>query len=223
MAREKQKTVSVKEAGRRAASKKVAGRAIRSGAREALFVHPAATVIGMVEMGAGCSIWPGAVLRGDMNLIRLGEYVNIQDNCTLHTDARSPIEVGDYSLIGHNAVLHGCRVGRACMIGIGSIVLDGAEIGDGAMITAGCLVRGKSRIPARALVVSEGGALRIFPGKAHVRLTVAGSLEYVALKSRQRKNVFKPFTRKEEADFLAEADRIVSALGLGGRAGTTSA
>ncbi len=180
------------------------------------FLHPAATVIGMVEMGIGCSLWPGAVLRGDMNSIRLGNYVNIQDNCTLHTDSRSPITIGDYSLIGHNAILHGCTVGRACMVGIGSIVLDGATIGDGAMITAGCIVRGRARIPARALVVNEAGALRIFPNRAHVRLTVAGSLEYVELIKRYGRGVFRAFSADEEKGFLEAADRIVAELGLSG-------
>lgn len=181
----------------------------------AAFVHADATVIGMVTMGRGCSIWPGAVLRGDMNAIRLGDFVNVQDNCTLHTDSRSPIEIGDYSLIGHNAILHGCSIGRACLVGIGSIVLDGAQIGDGAMVTAGCLIRGRARIPSRALVVSEGGGLRIFPGKAPVRQTVAGSLEYVELIERYSKAVFQPFTPDEERAFLQEADRIVAELGLG--------
>lgn len=150
-----------------------------------------------------------------MNHIRLGNFVNVQDNCTLHTDTRSPISIGDYSLIGHNAVLHGCTVGRACMIGIGCIVLDGAEIGDGAILTAGCLIRGKAKIPARSLVIAQGGELKIFPGKAHVRLTVAGSLEYYALIGRYARNEFKPFTPEEETQFLAEADSIVAEFGLG--------
>lgn len=178
------------------------------------FLHPDSTVVGMVEMGIGCSIWPGAVLRGDLNRIVLGDYVNVQDNCTLHTDVRSPLEIGDYSLIGHNAVLHGCKIGRGCMIGIGSIVLDEAVIGDGAMVTAGCLIRGKTKIPPRALVVSEGGKIRIFERKAAVRLTIAGSLEYVELARRHQKGEFAPFDEADQKSLLEMADQIVAELGL---------
>ncbi|MGQ2864251.1 gamma carbonic anhydrase family protein, partial [Leptospira interrogans] len=111
------------------------------------FIHPLATAIGLVEMGPYSSLWPGTVVRADMNQIVLGKGVNIQDNSTLHTDSSRGITIGDYTLVGHNTMLHGCKIGRGCLIGIGSIVLDEAEIGDGAMITAGCMIRGGKKIP----------------------------------------------------------------------------
>ena len=77
------------------------------------FIHPQASVFGMITLGKNTSIWPGAVLRGDMGNIILGDFVNIQDNSTLHVDSRNKIEIGDYTLVGHNAILHGCKIGKA--------------------------------------------------------------------------------------------------------------
>ena len=176
------------------------------------FIHPAAVVEGLVELGEGCSIWGGAVLRADMNPIRLGRFVNIQDNSTLHVDSRAPIEIGDYTLVGHNVMLHGCRIGRACMIGIGSIVLDKADIGDGAMITAGCLIRGGKRIPPRALVIQKDGETRVIENGAKTDQTVAGSLEYVELARRYRAGIVGSFFREEELELLTRARTILAEL-----------
>lgn len=106
------------------------------------FIHPSATAFGMIEYGTSVSLWPGAVVRADMNSIKLGNYVNIQDNSTLHTDSTSPISIGEWTLVGHNVMIHGCKIGRGVLVGIGSIVLDNAEIGDGSQIAAGCMIRG---------------------------------------------------------------------------------
>ncbi|TGK18061.1 gamma carbonic anhydrase family protein [Leptospira fluminis] len=181
---------------------------------ESAYVHPAATLIGLVELGANSSIWPGAVLRADMNTIRLGEAVNIQDNSTLHTDSTRGIFIDDYTLVGHNTMLHGCKIGKGCLIGIGSVVLDDAEIGSGAMILAGCIVRGGKKIPPRAMVLPKNGDLVIYPNKAKPAMTIAGCLEYVELSKRILADRFGPFSPEEEAGFLKEAERIVSDLGI---------
>ncbi len=146
---------------------------------KSVFIHPHASVDGLVEIGENSSVWGGAVIRADMNEIKIGRCVNIQDNCTLHVDSYTKISIGDYSLIGHNCMLHGCKIGRGVLVGIGSIVLENAEIGDGAILTAGCLVRGKKKIPPGSLVISKNGDLVIYEGKASARITVAHSLEYV--------------------------------------------
>ncbi|HMV79089.1 MAG TPA: gamma carbonic anhydrase family protein [Leptospiraceae bacterium] len=195
-------------------SKKTAVKNTKSVKKHDPFIHKSATVIGMVKMGKDCSIWPGAVLRGDTKEIILGNAVNIQDNCTLHTDSQNPIRIGDYTLVGHNAILHGCTVGKGCLIGIGSIILDKAEIGDGAMITAGCMIRGGMKIPSRAMVVQKDGKLQIYENKAKVQLTIAGCLEYIALAERHRKKIFKPFTPAEEKHFIDRAEEIMKDLGL---------
>ena len=178
------------------------------------FLHPDCTVEGLVEMGTESSVWAGAVLRGDMNTIRLGRAVNIQDNTTLHVDSRSPIEIGDYTLVGHNAMLHGCKIGRAVMVGIGCIVLDGAEIGDGAMVTAGCMIRGGAKIPPRALVLQKEGKVIIKEGKARTGYTMAGSLEYVALAERWRRGEFGPFPRSFEEELFRRGEELLAEMGV---------
>lgn len=181
---------------------------------EKAYIHEKATIIGNVEFASSCSIWPGAVLRGDMNRIVLGKAVNIQDNTTLHTDSKGSISIGDWTLVGHNAMLHGCKIGRACLVGIGSILLDGCEIGDGSQITAGCMIRGGKKIPARSLVVSDGKDIKIYPGKAKPEMTVAGCIEYIHLAHRIQKSVFAPFSPEEEKEFILQAKTILSTLSI---------
>jgi len=176
------------------------------------FIHEKATLYGDITMGEYASIWPGTVLRADMNAFVLGKYVNIQDNSTIHSDSKRGVTIGDYTLVGHNTMIHGCTIGRACLIGIGSIILDDAEIGDGAMITAGCMVRGGVKIPPRAMVTPDGSKIKIFENKARTALTVAGSLEYVALAERMKRGIWGPFTPEEEADFYARAKEIVKSF-----------
>lgn len=178
------------------------------------YIHPRATVFGDVVLGESSSIWPGAVLRADMNRIELGKAVNIQDNSTLHTDSRSKIFIDDWTLVGHDAMLHGCHVGKGVLIGIGSVILDGAEIGDGAQITAGCMIRGGKKIPPRSLVVSDGSGIKIFPGKAKPEFTIAGCIEYILLAERIQKQVYGPFSEEEEKGFLELAKSIITDLGI---------
>lgn len=176
------------------------------------FIHPQATVIGMVELSAGCSIWPQAVLRGDMNYIRLGKAVNVQDGTVIHTDSEREVIIGDYTLIGHKAMLHGCRIGRAVLIGTAVTVHDDAEVGDGAMVMANCVVRGKKKIPPHALVLPNGDDVKIFPEKAKTLITLIGSVEYIALSQRYQKGIFRPFTEKEKKDFEKKAKKIYEEL-----------
>ena len=108
---------------------------------ENCFLADNATVIGDVIMGDDCSIWFGAVLRGDVNPIRLGNRVNIQDNCTLHTTFNdSVVEIGDDVTVGHNAVIHGARIESHALIGIGSVLLDHVVVGSNTIVAAGSVV-----------------------------------------------------------------------------------
>ncbi len=100
-----------------------------------------ATIIGDVQMGDDCSIWFGAVLRGDVNPIRIGNRVNVQDNCTLHTTYNeSVVEIGDDVTIGHNVVIHGARIEAHSLIGIGSVLLDHVVVGSNTIVAAGSVV-----------------------------------------------------------------------------------
>lgn len=100
-----------------------------------------ATIIGDVEMGDDCSVWFNTVLRGDVNPIRIGNRVNIQDGSTLHTlYKKSVVEIADNVSIGHNVVVHGARIEQNCLVGIGSVILDHAVIGENSIIAAGSVV-----------------------------------------------------------------------------------
>lgn len=105
------------------------------------FLAENATIIGDVIMGSDCSIWYNAVLRGDVNSIRIGNRVNIQDGTVIHTLYQKSVSViGDDVSIGHNAVIHGAEIKNGALIGMGAIVLDHAVIGEGAIIAAGAVV-----------------------------------------------------------------------------------
>ena len=113
----------------------------------AAFIDPQATIIGQVTLGADASVWPQAVLRGDVNSIYVGKRSNIQDGSILHVSHDSKylpggakLDIGDDVTVGHNVTLHGCTVESQCLIGMGSIVLDGAVIKSSTMIGAGALV-----------------------------------------------------------------------------------
>jgi carbonic anhydrase/acetyltransferase-like protein (isoleucine patch superfamily) len=106
-----------------------------------------ATIIGDVVIGKDCSIWFNAVLRGDVNSIRIGNRVNIQDGSVLHTlYQKSVVEIGDDVSIGHNVVIHGAKIESGALIGMGAIVLDHAVIGEGAIIAAGSVVLSGTKV-----------------------------------------------------------------------------
>ena len=105
------------------------------------FIAENAVIIGDVTIGDDCSIWYGVVLRGDVNTIRIGNRVNIQDNASVHTlYQRSVTEIGDDVSVGHNAVVHGAKVGNDVLVGMGAILMDNAVIPDGTIIAAGALI-----------------------------------------------------------------------------------
>ena len=107
-----------------------------------------ATVVGDVIMGSGCSIWFNTVLRGDVNSIRIGNNVNIQDGSVVHTlYQKSTVEIGDYVSIGHNVTVHGAKIDNYALIGMGATLLDFAEIGEGAIVAAGSLVLSNTKVP----------------------------------------------------------------------------
>ena len=111
-----------------------------------------ATIIGDVVMGRDCSVWFNAVLRGDVNSIRIGDRVNIQDGSVLHTlYEKSVVEIGNDVSVGHNVTIHGAIIHDNALIGMGSTLLDFAEVGEGAIVAAGALVLSKTKIPPHTL------------------------------------------------------------------------
>lgn len=119
---------------------------------EAAFVAPNATVLGDVALGAESSVWYGAVLRGDINQIRIGAGTNLQDGVVVHLADDRGVAVGDFTTVGHRAILHACTVGNECLIGMGATILDHAEIGDRSIIGANSLVPQSMKIPPGSLV-----------------------------------------------------------------------
>lgn len=116
------------------------------------FLADNAAIIGDTTIGEGCSIWFGAVLRGDVNTIKIGNHVNIQDGAVLHTlYQKSTIEIGDYVSVGHNVTIHGAKVEDYALIGMGSTVLDGAVVGSGSIVAAGALVLSNTVIPPHTI------------------------------------------------------------------------
>lgn len=112
------------------------------------FVHPAAVIIGDVEIGAHCSVWPGAVLRGDFGSIRVGERTNIQDNAVVHATPGDGTRIGDRCVIGHLAFIEDAHIEDLCLIGVGAKILNGARLRTGAVAAAGAVVLGHMEIPS---------------------------------------------------------------------------
>ena len=130
-----------------------------------VFVAEGAKIIGNVEIEEDSSIWFNAVIRGDVNYIRVGSRTNIQDNSVLHvTSKTAPLNIGSDVTLGHNAVLHGCTIKNFCLIGMGAIVMDGAEIQNYSMVAAGALV-------PEGFVVPEGMLVAGLPAKIKRQLT----------------------------------------------------
>lgn len=116
------------------------------------FIAENATLVGDVTMGDECSIWFNTVLRGDVNTIKIGNRVNIQDGSVLHTlYQKSTIEIGDDVSIGHNVTIHGAKIHDLALIGMGAIVMDDAEVGEGALVAAGSVVLSRTKIGAHEM------------------------------------------------------------------------
>lgn len=122
-----------------------------------VFVAPGAKVIGDVRVGEESTIWFNTVLRGDEGPITIGRRCSIQDNSTIHLYEGAPVVVEDEVTVGHNVILHGCKVGKRSIIGMGSTILDHAEIGEECIIGANTLIPSGKKIPPRSLVVGSPG------------------------------------------------------------------
>jgi carbonic anhydrase/acetyltransferase-like protein (isoleucine patch superfamily) len=115
---------------------------------ETVYLCASAEIIGDVEIGRDASVWFNAVIRGDVNFIRIGERTNIQDGCLLHVrHGKFPLRVGNNVTVGHGAILHGCTIGDNTLIGMGAIVLDNARINSYTLLAAGSVVRPETELP----------------------------------------------------------------------------
>ena len=125
------------------------------------YIDPDAVIIGDVTIGELSSVWPGVVIRGDVNWIRIGARTNIQDGSVLHVMKDThPLVLGDAVTIGHGVILHGCTIESNVLIGMGSILLNGAKIGSGSIVAAGTLVPEGAVVPPGSLFMGHPGKLR---------------------------------------------------------------
>ena len=124
-----------------------------------VFIHPSAVVIGDVVVEDGASVWPGAVLRGDIERITIGARTSFQDNSVAHTDVGHPVVIGPRCVIGHGVIVHGAVVGEGCLIGMGSTLLNGAEIGPESIVGANSLVTQGKVFPPRSLIMGAPAKL----------------------------------------------------------------
>jgi carbonic anhydrase/acetyltransferase-like protein (isoleucine patch superfamily) len=155
-----------------------------------VWIDPAATVIGRVTIGEDSSIWPGAVLRGDVNSIVIGARTSIQDGSVLHVASARlaggsgiPLVISNDCTVGHGVILHACTIGNRSLIGMGAIVMDGAVIGDEVIVGAGALVPAGRALPPRTLWVgSPARQLRELDSK-EVAYLAESAAHYVALKN----------------------------------------
>jgi carbonic anhydrase/acetyltransferase-like protein (isoleucine patch superfamily) len=152
---------------------------------DSCYVDLSAQVIGDVVLGERASIWMNAVVRGDVNSIRIGANSNVQDCAVLHGQRHVyPVTVGEWVTIGHNATVHGCVVEDACLIGMGSTILNGARIGTGSIIAAGAVIPEKTVIPPHSLVAGVPGKVRRILGDEDHALILQYAqnyLDYVAI------------------------------------------
>lgn len=146
---------------------------------EDAWVAPTAAVMGNVELGPQSSVWFGAVLRGDNDLIKIGAQSNIQDNSVLHTDPGMPLTVGEGVIVGHRVMLHGCTIGDNSLVGIGATILNGAVIGKNCIIGAHALITEGKVIPDNSMVVGAPGKVIKTLSEQHITMLRMNAEVYV--------------------------------------------
>jgi carbonic anhydrase/acetyltransferase-like protein (isoleucine patch superfamily) len=153
------------------------------------WVAPDANVIGNVVLAAGSSVWFGATLRGDNEVIAVGRGSNVQENCVFHTDMGFPLVIGENCTIGHKVMLHGCTIGDNTLIGMGATVLNGARIGKNCLIGAGALITENKVIPDGSLVMGVPGKVVRELDAAAIKMLTASALHYTENAARFRRDL----------------------------------
>jgi len=150
------------------------------------YIAPEATIIGNVTIGAFSSVWPGVVIRGDNDLIQIGEGSNVQDASVLHTDPGFELLIGKHVTVGHKVMLHGCQIGDGSLIGIGAVILNGAKIGKHCLVGAGALITEGKEFPDGSMILGS-------PAKVVKPLSAEqlARLEYIATHYVQNAQRFK--------------------------------
>ena len=156
------------------------------------YISDKAIIIGDVVIEKGCSIWPGAVLRGDLNNITVREGANVQDNCVIHVTRKKGTTIGKDTSVGHGAVIHSANIGDCCIIGMNATVLDGARIGDNCIIGAGAVVKSGMVIPSNSLVIGVPGKV-VKTSEELVEVTHKNAVSYHLLRNEHREGRHETF------------------------------
>ena len=144
------------------------------------FIVESAQVIGDVVVGDESSVWFNAVIRGDVNYIRIGKRTNIQDGCVLHVSRETyPLIIEDEITVGHNVTLHACTIGSRCLIGMGATIMDGAKIEENSIVGAGALITNKTLIPSGSLVLGSPGKVKRSLTKEEIKNIRNSAAHYV--------------------------------------------
>ena len=155
------------------------------------YVHESATVIGNVVLEDGVSVWPQAVIRGDMATITIGARSNVQDGSVLHVDEGVPLTIGEDVTIGHQVMLHGCTIGDGSLIGIQAIVLNRATIGRGCLVGAGALVTEGKSFPDNVMILGSPARVIRELKPEDVERTRHGAVHYVEEAKRYREHAVR--------------------------------
>jgi carbonic anhydrase/acetyltransferase-like protein (isoleucine patch superfamily) len=156
------------------------------------YVAPNAIITGNVVLAAGVNVWYNTVIRGDLAQISLGPRVNLQDGCIVHTDHDLPQDIAEGVVVGHAAVLHGRRVGRHSLIGIGAKLLSGCEVGEECVIAAGAVVTEGRRIPPRSVVMGIPGKVVREVSAEELERTHAICAHYLEMAQRYARGAYPP-------------------------------
>ena len=148
-------------------------------------IHDSCLILGDVEIGEKSSVWPGAVIRGDVAKIKIGDNVHIQDNSVVHTEFGS--ELGNNIVIGHSVVVHVSRLGNNCMVGNNSTLLDNSEIGDWCMIAAGSVIPPETKFPDKSLIMGTPAKRKSDISEKHLE-QIQYSIEWYAKMVQRYKN-----------------------------------
>jgi carbonic anhydrase/acetyltransferase-like protein (isoleucine patch superfamily) len=156
------------------------------------YVASTALVAGNVLLGPGVNIWFGCVIRGDLAAITLGPRVNLQDGCTVHTDSDAPMTIGEGVVVGHGAILHGARIGRDSLVGMGAKLLSGCELGEECVVAAGTVITEGRRIPPRSVVMGVPGKVVRAVKPEELERTQAICAHYLEMAQRYVRGAYPP-------------------------------
>lgn len=143
-----------------------------------VFVAPNATIIGQVTIAEDASVWFGAVIRGDVDTITIGSGTNVQDGTVIHCDKGFPTRIGREATIGHSCIIHGCTIGDACLIGMGTTILNGARLGENCLVGAGSLITEGKEFPPGSVIMGRPAKVVRQVGEVELAMIRRGTENY---------------------------------------------